>query len=68
MNKHVFTEYIKYKILEKFFKLYGSYLHQVLLLLFSHKLCPTVCDPTDSACQTSLSFTYLPEFAQIHVH
>ena len=40
----------------------------VLLLLFSHSLCPTLCDPIDCSTPGLPVLHYLPEFAQSHVH
>ena len=31
------------------------FIYLLLLLMFSHKSCPTLCDPMESACQASLS-------------
>ena len=39
-----------------------------MLLLFIHKLCPTLCDPMDCSTPASSVFHYLQEFVQIRVH
>ena len=39
-----------------------------LLLLFSHELCPTLCDPIDCSTPGFPVLYHLPELAQTHVH
>ena len=45
--------------------LYANYFYTVVQLLSGVLLFVTLCT---AACQASLSFTFLVEFAQIHVH